>query len=419
MGKSVAGVIGDNGDALGEAGKTIAHGVTSGAIAEITCGKFAVGAAGGAMSELASNWSLGAFGGNEEYQVALNKVLGGLAAAAVTGDAADFDTSADRAETVHRYNYLSHQQKATREQDFASCQGELLCIAQHGAKWDAINLLQETSYGAGLLAGVPAGMVDSVQGLVQLGLNPVQTLGALKELINRGEILGNATEAVKQSYLARIEAAEAQYQKAGTSGSFNAGVEYGKLLAEGASLVAGGVGAINGGALLTEKITAKLVKEGVGEAVTAGSKVRAAVVNPTPAQLATAEKLGVDPRWVKADGSPDWSTKANNGFDGPPKVTELQPGQTFDRYGGRFDEKGNFTDQGKFVAPEDVPFEQRALPDSSLKSPYQKYEVIKPIPGVNAGNAAPWFGKPGKGTQYQLPMSIDELLKEGFIQPIK
>ncbi|HDX8593569.1 TPA: DUF637 domain-containing protein, partial [Aeromonas dhakensis] len=84
VGKSVAGVIGDNGNALGEAGKTIAHGVTSGAIAEITGGKFAAGAAGGAMSEIASNWSLGAFGGNEEYQVALNKVLGGLAAAAVT-----------------------------------------------------------------------------------------------------------------------------------------------------------------------------------------------------------------------------------------------------------------------------------------------------------------------------------------------
>ena len=50
-------------------------------------------------------------------------------------------------------------------------------------------------------------------------------------------------------------------------------MEYGKLLAEGASLAAGGVGAIKGGALLTEKITAKLVKEGVGEAVTAGPKV--------------------------------------------------------------------------------------------------------------------------------------------------
>ncbi|KAA6169697.1 DUF4237 domain-containing protein [Pseudomonas marginalis] len=133
--------------------------------------------------------------------------------------------------------------------------------------------------------------------------------------------------------------------------------------------------------------------------------------------------MGVDPRWVKSDGSPDWPTKANNGFDGgfdgPPKVAELQPGQTFDRYGGRFDEMGDFTDQGKFVAPKDVPFDQRALPDSSLKSPYQQYEVIRPIPEVNSENAAPWFGKPGGGTQYQLPMSIDELLREGFIKPIK
>jgi filamentous hemagglutinin len=151
--------------------------------------------------------------------------------------------------------------------------------------------------------------------------------------------------------------------------------------------------------------------------------VREPVANPTPAQVATADKLGVDPRWVKPDGSPDWPTKANNGFDGgfngPPTITALQPGHTFDRYGGRFDEKGNFTDQGKFVAPIDVPFDQRALPDSSLKSPYRQYEVLKPIPEVNSGSAAPWFGKPGMGTQYQLPMSIDELVKEGFIRPIK
>ncbi|MGY4024928.1 DNA/RNA non-specific endonuclease [Aeromonas rivuli] len=271
MGKSVSGVIGDKADALGEAGKTIAHGVTSGAIVEITGGKFAAGAAGGAISEWSSGWVSQTFT-NPNAQAGLSQILGGLAAVAVTGDQNDFNTGADRAETVHRYNYLSHQQKEIREQDFASCQGELLCVAQHGAKWDAISALQETSYGAGLLAGVPAGMLDSVQGLVQLGLNPAQTLEALKSLITSSDLLGNVTDAIKQNYLARVEAAEAQYQQAGASGSFNAGVEYGKLLAEGASLVAGGVGVVKGGALLTEKITAKLVKEGVGKAVTAGPK---------------------------------------------------------------------------------------------------------------------------------------------------
>ncbi|MGL5524190.1 MAG: hypothetical protein ACRDCY_10235 [Aeromonas veronii] len=93
-------------------------------------------------------------------------------------------------------------------------------------------------------------------------------------------------------------------------------------------------------------------------------------------------------RWGKSDGSPDWPTKANNGFDGgdgPPKVTELQLGQTFDRYGGRFDEKGNLTDQGKFVAPEDVPFEQRALvllPKSAVRSQLPQPQVTATLGSV-------------------------------------
>lgn len=118
VGKATASWIGDQGikfDAanspLAEVGKIAAHGVTSGAIAEITGGKFAAGAAGGAMSELASSWSSQVFS-DTEHQVALNKVLGGLAAVAVTGDQNQFDTGADRAETIYRYNYLSHKDKS-------------------------------------------------------------------------------------------------------------------------------------------------------------------------------------------------------------------------------------------------------------------------------------------------------------------
>lgn len=55
--QSTAGWIGDNGNALGGAGKTLAHGLTRGAIAEITGGKFAASA----MSELASDGNLGTF----------------------------------------------------------------------------------------------------------------------------------------------------------------------------------------------------------------------------------------------------------------------------------------------------------------------------------------------------------------------
>ncbi|KQB98480.1 hypothetical protein AL073_01265 [Loktanella sp. 1ANDIMAR09] len=119
---------------------------------------------------------------------------------------------------------------------------------------------------------------------------------------------------------------------------------------------------------------------------------------------------------MKSDGSIDWPP--NYGFDGPPTIRELQPGQTFDRYGWRIDENGNFSDRGAFVVPDNVPFDQRLLPDSSLNAPYNQYEVLRPIPQVNSGTAAPWFGRPGGGTQYQLPMSIDALIDQGFIRRI-
>lgn len=131
--------------------------------------------------------------------------------------------------------------------------------------------------------------------------------------------------------------------------------------------------------------------------------------------MASAERLGVDPRWVRADGSIDWPP--NYGFDGTPSITELQPGQRFDRYGGSF--KGeNFVDPGTFVSPSGVPFEQRALPPSSVTRPYQEYEVIRAIPNVSSGRALPWFGQPGGGVQHQLPMSIDDLVKQGFVRPV-
>jgi filamentous hemagglutinin len=52
-------------------------------------------------------------------------------------------------------------------------------------------------------------------------------------------------------------------------------------------------------------------------------------------------------------------------------------------------------DTGKFVSPEGTPFDQRALPNSTLDKPHTRYEVVKPIPDVDSGKAAPWFDKPG------------------------
>ena len=145
------------------------------------------------------------------------------------------------------------------------------------------------------------------------------------------------------------------------------------------------------------------------------------VANPTQRQLDRANELGVEAQWVDSEGRIIWPTRETSGFDGgfdgPPTITEIQPGTRFDRYGGRF-ENGQFVDSGDFVAPIGVPFEQRSLPASSINRPYQEYEVLQPIPNVNSGTAAPWFGQPGGGAQYQLPMSIDDLVQQGFIRPV-
>lgn len=145
-------------------------------------------------------------------------------------------------------------------------------------------------------------------------------------------------------------------------------------------------------------------------------------VKPTEAQLKTAKKEGLDPKWVNEDGSIKWPTEKDgykNGFDGPSKKISLDPPDTFDRYGGYVDPKtGQFKDTGKFSSPVGVPKEQRAVTPATLNKPYMKYRVKKSIPNVESGKVAPWFDQPGGGTQHLMPMSIDDLLKGGYIEPI-
>ena len=90
----------------------------------------------------------------------------------------------------------------------------------------------------------------------------------------------------------------------------------------------------------------------------------------------------------------------------------------FDRYGGRIQD-GKFVDTGTFIAPADVPFSARALPESTKLSPYNAYEVLKPIPGVKQGQAIPWLNQPGMGTQFELPKGgIDALLEGEYIRRV-
>ena len=101
------------------------------------------------------------------------------------------------------------------------------------------------------------------------------------------------------------------------------------------------------------------------------------------------------------------------------KRNKLKVGYEFDRYGGKLI-NGKLEDGGNFIAPMGASFESRALPPyyNNGGVPYNKYKVVKEIPDVAEGAAIPWFGQPGMGTQFKLEKSIDDLLKEGYIERI-
>ncbi|WP_341357452.1 T7SS effector LXG polymorphic toxin [Rossellomorea sp. y25] len=80
----------------------------------------------------------------------------------------------------------------------------------------------------------------------------------------------------------------------------------------------------------------------------------------------------------------------NNGFDGEPGIKVLEEGERIDRYGHP---------NGTFVSPAGIPYEQRALALHSDGAPYHVYKVLEPFE-VEAGIIAPWFDRPGGGTQF-------------------
>lgn len=108
----------------------------------------------------------------------------------------------------------------------------------------------------------------------------------------------------------------------------------------------------------------------------------------------------------------------NAGFNSTPTRETLQIGYQFSRYGGYFDENGNFQDFGGFAAPVDVPYEMRSLEPGSDLKPLSVYEVVKPIPDVLSGPSASWFGQFGHGQQHQFDMTIQDYIDQGYIKVI-
>jgi hypothetical protein len=102
------------------------------------------------------------------------------------------------------------------------------------------------------------------------------------------------------------------------------------------------------------------------------------------------------------------------------KIVSLDSGKLIDRYGGYYvvdsvKHDSTFHDRGKFVCLKGVPFAKRALPLSALKSPYRLYRIVKTIANIKEGGIIPWFSEPGLGTQFEMPVNIDDLKNGGYI----
>jgi nicrotizing toxin Mtb-like protein len=114
-------------------------------------------------------------------------------------------------------------------------------------------------------------------------------------------------------------------------------------------------------------------------------------------------------------GNGGWRYPRNNGFADGFARFQMVPGQVIDRFGGN---------GGSFFSPFGSPFEERALPPSSLDTidpaypfGYHVFRVRQSFI-VEAGIAAPWFGQPGGGLQYHSSVNANALLAGGFLQPL-
>ncbi len=59
----------------------------------------------------------------------------------------------------------------------------------------------------------------------------------------------------------------------------------------------------------------------------------------------------------------------------------------------------------------------RSLPYGAADGPYSAFRVVKPI-DVPTGRSTSWFGQIGGGAQYELPSSIQSLLKSGHLERV-
>ena len=112
-------------------------------------------------------------------------------------------------------------------------------------------------------------------------------------------------------------------------------------------------------------------------------------------------------RFYADDGRPIYPS--NDGAVGLIVTVTLPAGDVLTRYG---------KPTGRYVSPDGMTFEQRALPSTTSEDDFHVYCVERPIDGVQKGKIAPWFGRTGGGIQYKLPDRIVNLMEASMLREV-
>ena len=112
-------------------------------------------------------------------------------------------------------------------------------------------------------------------------------------------------------------------------------------------------------------------------------------------------------RFYADDGRPIYPS--NDGAVGVIVTVTLPAGDLLTRYG---------KPTGRYVSPDGMTFEQRALPSTTSEGDFHVYRVERPIDGVQKGKIAPWFGRTGGGIQYKLPDRIVNLMEASMLREV-
>ncbi|WP_445990287.1 hemagglutinin repeat-containing protein [Chromobacterium haemolyticum] len=282
----LAGVVKNLTDGNKEA-NVMAHALLGATLAQMKGESAAAGAAGGAAAPVVAELLLTQLYPGKKVEdlnesqkqtiSALTTMAGSLAGSLAGGDSAGALAGAQTAKNEVENNYLSHSQETAKKKELAACEDNIVCQAKVWGKWEAMSSSQDAVYASGFVAGIPLSLYDTVAGLAKTVSSPLETYEAVRQLLQQDGMFASVGQSVKQSYLERIDRMEAEYQKAGASGAFNAGKEAGKLFTDVAGLVAGGAGLAKTGMQLAEKVAVVVTEKAVAKAVGKAGAVAADV----------------------------------------------------------------------------------------------------------------------------------------------